>query len=226
MFEEMFDTYCGLKCSECGFKEKNNCGGCIASGGKPFHGKCEIANCAISRNKRFCGECESFPCEILKEYSFDKEHGDNGARIEYCKTLKAEMVKKAKEGINPIGICGLHCDFCLLGQWCGGCRSSYNYCSFKTSFEDNICPNVKCTEERNLNGCYECKELEECKIGYYSKENEYVAKAAALFIQKHGEESLSKALKQAVNAGEKYPKNFEKTGSIDGVIKLLEEYLN
>jgi hypothetical protein len=186
--------------------------------------KLQIAQ--FQKNKRFCGECEDFPCEILKEYSFDKEHGDNGARIEYCKVLKAEMVKKAREGVNPIGFCGLNCDYCLLAQWCGWCRSGYNYCSFKTSFEDNICPNVKCAEENNLNGCYECKKLEDCKIGYYSKENEFIAKATALFIQKHGEECLSKALKKAVNAGNNYPKTFEKTGSVEGVIKLLEEYLN
>ena len=226
MFEELFDTYCGLKCSTCEIKERKNCGGCIATKGKPYHGNCEIANCAISKNRRWCGECGEIPCETLKKYSFDKEHGDNGARIEYCKTLKAEMVKKARIGINPIGICGHHCDYCFLGHWCGGCRSGYNGCSFATLFEDNICPNVKCVKENNLNSCYECKKLENCSTGYYGNENEYIAKATALFIKEYGEECYSRTLKKAIDAGENYPKTFDESGSINEALKLLRKYLN
>ena len=224
MFEDMFDTFCGLKCSACEFKEKYNCAGCIASGGKPFHGNCEVADCAISKNKRFCGECENFPCEILKKYSFDSEHGDNGARIEHCKSLKAEMVIIARDGLNPIGICGHHCDYCFLGQWCGSCRSGYNCCSFATLFKDGICPNVKCAKENNLHGCYDCKNLEDCKIGYYGQDNEYIAKATALFIKKYGENCYSETLEQAIDAGENYPKTFDSTGSVNEALKLLEKY--
>jgi len=93
----LVDSYCGLKCFKCESREKNNCGGCVATGGKPFYGKCEIAECAISKHKRYCGECEIFPCEVLKKYSFDREHGDDGARIENCKRIKAELNKKAEE---------------------------------------------------------------------------------------------------------------------------------
>jgi hypothetical protein len=225
MFESMLDTFCGLRCSECEFKEKNNCRGCIASGGKPFHGKCEVADCAISKNRRFCGECESFPCDILKKYSFDKEYGDNGSRIEHCKALKTEMVKQARKGINPIGICGHHCDYCFLGQWCGGCRSGYNCCSFATIFEDKICPNAKCANEKNLTGCYECDNIDNCEIGYYGNKNEYVAKATALFIKKYGEANYSKTLKKAIDAGENYPKTFDGAGSVNGALQILEKYL-
>jgi hypothetical protein len=224
MFEEMFDSFCGLKCSECEFKEKNNCGGCIASGGKPFHGKCEVADCAISKNKRFCGECENFPCEILKKYSFDMEHGDNGARIEHCKALKTEMVRKAREGLFPIAVCGLHCDNCYYSQWCGGCRTEYNCCSFATICKNNICPNVKCAKENNLQGCYLCSDVNDCEIGFFSKEK--FAKASALFIKKHGEECYSKTLKRAIDAGgEDFIKAFfgNGAGSVDEEIKLLEK---
>ena len=100
MADVMFDAYCGLKCSECEYREKNNCGGCIATGGKPFYGQCELAKCAISRNVRFCGECDDFPCELLQKYSYDKDHGDNGARIEHCKVLKAE-IEKQRKNVNP-----------------------------------------------------------------------------------------------------------------------------
>ena len=225
MFEDMFDTFCGLKCSDCEFREKFNCKGCIASGGKPFHGKCEVADCAIAKNKRYCGECENFPCDILKKYSFDKENGDNGARIEHCKELKAEMVKKARQGINPVGICGHHCDYCFLGQWCGGCRSGYNCCSFATLFEDKICPNVKCVKEKKLVSCYECPIIEDCKIGYFGQKDEYIAKATALFVKKHGEKCYSKTLKQAIDSGENYPKTFDATGSVNGALELLEKYI-
>jgi len=224
MFEEMFDSFCGLKCSECGSRKKNNCGGCIASGGKPFHGKCEVADCAISKNKRFCGECEDFPCEILKKYSFDKEHGDNGARIKHCKELKTEMVRKAREGVNPIGFCGHHCDFCFLGQWCGGCRTGYNCCSFAMLFEDKICPNVKCAKENNLNGCYECGKLEDCEIGTYGNKKENAVKAKALFIKKHGENCYSITLKKMIDSGDDYRKLFDGAGSVNDALIFLQKY--
>ena len=96
MANVIIDAYCGLKCSECDYREANNCGGCIATLGKPFYGECSIAECAISKNIRFCGECAEFPCELLNQFSYDKEHGDNGARIEHCKFLKAEIDKEIK----------------------------------------------------------------------------------------------------------------------------------
>ena len=40
------DSYCGLSCAECTYRETKHCGGCIATGGKPFHGSCEVAACA------------------------------------------------------------------------------------------------------------------------------------------------------------------------------------
>lgn len=86
----MIDTYCGLVCEGCEFIESCGCGGCIATCGKPFHGECEVAKCALEKNVKFCGVCGEFPCDLLKSYSFDKEHGDNGERIENCKRLARE----------------------------------------------------------------------------------------------------------------------------------------
>ena len=48
---EGMDSYCGLCCETCEFRESMNCGGCIATGGKPFHGACEIAECAKKKGK-------------------------------------------------------------------------------------------------------------------------------------------------------------------------------
>lgn len=219
------DTYCGLNCEGCEFQQGHHCGGCIATEGKPFHGSCEVAECAIRRGKRFCGECEEFPCDILKRYSFDAEHGDNGERIENCKKIKAELVARARNGINPVGGCGHHCDYCFMAQWCGGCRSDYNCCSFAVLFEDKKCPNVKCAEEKNLEGCFACPDLLSCKQGYYGVEKEYIAKAAALFIQKYGQECYTETLKKAIGNGEEYAQSFDEQGSVEGALKLLEKYL-
>ncbi|MGN0352579.1 MAG: DUF3795 domain-containing protein [Roseburia sp.] len=221
----IIETYCGLNCSECEFKESQNCGGCIATEGKPFYGFCEVAECAVKKGKRFCGECENFSCEILNRYSFDPEHGDNGERIENCKKIKAELVAKAREGINPVSVCGHHCDYCFMGQWCGGCRSDYNCCSYATLFEDKKCPNVKCAERKQLEGCFDCSELENCNHGFYGLENEYVAKATALFIRKYGQECYAKTLKKAIDSGEQYAQSFNELGSVEGAYKLLEKYL-
>jgi hypothetical protein len=82
-------AYCGLDCKNCEYKEKYNCKGCIKGNGKPFHGECKLAACAIEHNVKHCGLCPSFPCDLLKEFSYDKEHGENGGRI---RTLE-ELVK-------------------------------------------------------------------------------------------------------------------------------------
>lgn len=83
----MIDTRCGLSCFSCEFKESENCGGCIETNGKPFHGECPVAICCQRKNLVHCGECPDFVCELLNQYSCDPEHGDNpaGARIEQCR---------------------------------------------------------------------------------------------------------------------------------------------
>jgi hypothetical protein len=74
-------AYCGLKCSECEYKEKLNCPGCQKCKGKPFWGSCKVATCCIDKIIQNCGECNEIPCALLKSFSFDKEQGDNGERI-------------------------------------------------------------------------------------------------------------------------------------------------
>lgn len=219
-----FDTYCGLSCRDCTYKDAFHCGGCIATAGRPFHGACEVAECAKRKKKRFCGECADFPCEILTRYAHDPEHGDHGARLERCQEIKTALVREARAGVNPVSYCGHHCDFCFLGQWCGGCRSDYNCCSFATLFEDGVCPNVACVKAKNLAGCFACDDLRACQIGYYGQPNEYIAKATALFVQKHGEAAYTEALQAALAAGQQYPKSFDETGSVESALALLERY--
>ncbi|HEX2954384.1 MAG TPA: hypothetical protein VHR47_10425, partial [Bacillota bacterium] len=94
-------------------------------------------------------------------------------------------------------------------------------CSFATISEDKICPNVKCAKDKGLNGCYECNELTDCVKGFYSRSNEYLAKAAALFIKKHGEDYYTNALSKAIADGVK----FDESGSVEQALNILEKYI-
>ena len=89
----MIDSVCGLHCTGCSYKETHHCMGCIETGGVPFHGVCPVAKCAIGKSISHCGECSVFPCDLLTSYSCDKEHGDNGERIEECRRWCLEADK-------------------------------------------------------------------------------------------------------------------------------------
>lgn len=227
------ESYCGIVCSECGYKDSCNCGTCIDTKGKPFHQEngttCPIAACAIERNVRFCGECGEIPCDLLNKFAFDKEQGDNGKRIEQCNLWKAQLVAEARKGIDPVSVCGHHCDYCFMGQWCGSCRSAYNCCSFATISEEGICPNVKCATEHGFDGCYDCPDLKDCRKGYYVKEyngeQEYTAKATAMFIHKYGKEEYTRTLQKAIAVGVAYAGDFDKTGSVEAALKEIESFL-
>jgi len=80
----MIETRCGLQCTGCEYIENLGCKGCIQSNGNPFHGTCAVAVCCQERGYVHCGDCKDLPCALLKQYSYDKEHGDNGKRIEQC----------------------------------------------------------------------------------------------------------------------------------------------
>lgn len=219
-----FDAYCGLCCRDCHHREADGCGGCIASGGQPFRGVCAVARCARSRDRRFCGECWDFPCELLKSCAYDPEHGDGGRRIENCRAVKTALVARSRAGTDPVGVCGHHCDHCFMGQWCGGCRSDYNCCSFATLFPEGVCPNVRCAGEKGLDGCWDCPELDGCERGFYGRDQEYAAKAAALFIRKYGKTAYGETLRRAIQKGLAYAKDLDDAGSVENALALLERF--
>ncbi len=84
---DMVDSRCGLHCTGCGYKKTCNCGGCIETEGRPFHGECPVAKCCQEKGFLHCGQCPDIPCDMLTDYSCDPEHGDtpHGARIEQCR---------------------------------------------------------------------------------------------------------------------------------------------
>nr|MCR5735281.1 DUF3795 domain-containing protein [Lachnospiraceae bacterium] len=145
--------------------------------------------------------------------------------IEAMRRIKNQLCKIARKGADPVAICGLSCNHCFLGAWCGGCRTEYNTCSFAIYSEGRICPNVKCCNEKNIDGCYECGELETCEKGFYVSSNDgaNAAKAQSLYIKKYGKKEF---LKVQTRLHEKY--EFEKVQEIIGqdykeALRILEE---
>ena len=217
-------SYCGLDCAECADRKTEQCAGCVAAGGRPFHGSCAVAQCAIGKKRGFCGECDAFPCDLLQSCSNGETRGDTpkGTRIERCAQIKKALLEEARRDVDPQGVCGHHCGHCFLGQWCGGCRSVYPNCSFATLFDDGRCPHVTCAAEKGLDGCYGCPELLSCTKGYYSAEDGYTAKGAALFIRRYGKESLAAVHTRLEAAGKDYAKE---SRGVESALELLEEYL-
>ena len=114
--------------------------------------------------------------------------------IEAMRRIKNRLCKTARKGVDPVAYCGLSCNHCFLGEWCGSCRTVYNTCSFAIYSPGGICPNVKCCKEKGIDGCYECDSLETCEKGFYVPSNDgaNAAKAHSLYIRKHGKKEFLK----------------------------------
>lgn len=177
-------------------------------------------------------------------FQMDKDMGGEDSRV-YRKSLavdgpdkdrrnenggkwKAEIVKEARKGVDMTAYCGFSCNHCFLGEWCGGCRSVFNCCSYGALFEKGKCPNVACCQEKGIDGCYECEELNGCSKGFYQPDNDgaNACKAQAMFIRKYGKEKFFLVHDKL---HEKY--DFKKTQEILGTsveegLKILESMLS
>jgi hypothetical protein len=91
-------------------------------------------------------------------------------------------------------------------------------------FEDKKCPNVKCCIEKGFDGCYECQDLSNCHFEFYESK-EQVAKATAIFIQKHGKNQYDISLTRAIRNGIKYPNQFNELEDVYKMVAFLEKYL-
>ena len=115
--------------------------------------------------------------------------------IEAMCRIKNKLCQTARKGVDTIAYCGLSCNHCFLAEWCGSCRTRYNTCSFATCSPGGVCQNTACCREKGLDGCYECEELDSCRMGFYSLDKEVNAiKAMAKFIRKYGKKELCSAL--------------------------------
>ena len=145
--------------------------------------------------------------------------------IEAMQRIKNRLCKLARKSVDPIAYCGFSCNHCFLSAWCGSCRTVYNTCSFATLSPDGKCPNAVCCQEKGIDGCYECDQLETCGKGFYIPSNDgaNAARAQAMYIRKHGKKEF---LKVHDRLHEKY--DFAKTQEILGQdwhegLRILEE---
>ncbi|MDR0490882.1 MAG: DUF3795 domain-containing protein [Oscillospiraceae bacterium] len=74
---------CGVDCESCDYFK--SCGGCNATGGKPFYLKdfgmeiCPIYDCSVNKKGyKSCVECSKLPCKIFYDWKdprmSDEEH--------------------------------------------------------------------------------------------------------------------------------------------------------
>lgn len=125
---------------------------------------------------------------IYRKVLDDSEGPDTERRMLLGSRYKSKLITAAKKGTDPIAYCGLSCKHCFLSERCGGCKSYFSCCSFGTMFEKEKCPNAKCAEDKGIAGCYECSEIEKCRVGFYDEDSEGAdaGKAMAMFIARHG----------------------------------------
>lgn len=161
-----------------------------------------------------------------------KLSADDGTKEER-KTLgavaKSKIIETAKAScLDMTAPCGFSCNHCFLGQWCGGCRSSFCICSYATVCAHGNCTNFICSRDKNLDGCWECTEIETCKKGFYGLEakDANVCKSNALFIKKHGKELHQKALTNLHKFHTLDEMQEVLPGDIKENIKFLEGYMN
>lgn len=87
----MIESRCGILCNECEYREPMNCKGCVSIQ-KPFWGEaCPLKSCCEANKHEHCGQCGDFPCNMLTQFSYDKEQGDDGKRIEQCRQWSLRM---------------------------------------------------------------------------------------------------------------------------------------
>lgn len=176
---------------------------------------------------QFCKDIEGETSRVYRK-ALQTEETEKESRMKEGSCRKAEIVAAARKNTDMTAVCGFSCDHCFLGQWCGGCRSVFCCCSYGTLYPGGKCPNVACCQEKGLEGCYACDQLEECTTGFYTPENDGAAacKAQALFIRKYGKTDHFQVLDRL---HQKY--DFRKTQEILGQsveegLRLLEECRN
>ena len=144
--------------------------------------------------------------------------------VEAMLRIKNKLCQQAKKGVDQIAYCGLSCNHCFLSEYCGSCRTIYNTCSYATSSPDGVCPNTACCKEKDIDGCYECDELYDCKKGFYALGKETNAiRVMALFIKKYGKKELLKVL-DTLHKKKDFQKIQEVLGDeIEDGLRILEE---
>lgn len=94
-----------------------------------------------------------------------------------------------------IARCGLACCLCSENHSCAGCNSGE--CHGK-----EFCENRRCSIEKGLSHCYDCRE--DCRKGLLGKIKPY---AFTVFVKRYGEEYLLECLEENERKGIVYHRN-------------------
>lgn len=121
---------------------------------------------------------------------------------------------------NSIGFCGLVCKLCHLADKCDGCKSDHNCCGRHLS--ESGCYQYNCCVEKNLNGCWECKDFP-CGKDMFSDSHDIRLRAFVRCAKEEGIEKLAEyiIINQQNGILYGYNKDYDNLGSEDIVLKLL-----
>lgn len=122
---------------------------------------------------------------------------------------------------KKIGYCGNHCEYCFFTE-CDECKSKNPSCSYANLFADKKCPNTVCCEQKNIDGCWQCDKVKDCKKGFFSS-GENDAKAYALYIKKYGTEKDTNAILALIDKGYDYPKEFKDINDVEEILKIFQD---
>ena len=114
-----------------------------------------------------------------------------------------------------IARCGLACCLCSENTKCNGCNSGE--CP-----DNDWCENKKCSQEKGIAHCYECKE--ECKKGLLSKIKPYTF---SMFAKRYGEEHLLEKKKKNEQRGVVYHRegingDYDYFDDVDQLISFIQ----
>jgi len=126
----------------------------------------------------------------------------------------------SSEVSNSIGFCGLACNLCHLADKCDGCKSDHNCCGRHLS--ESGCYQYNCCVEKNLNGCWECKDFP-CGKDMFSDNHDIRLRAFVRCAKEEGIEKLAEyiMINQQNGILYGYNKDYDNLGSEDIVLKLL-----
>ena len=115
-----------------------------------------------------------------------------------------------------IARCGLACCLCSENDHCNGCHS--DECSDK-----EWCENRKCSLEKNISYCFECRETD-CRKGLLSKTKAY---GFTEFIRRYGMEHLLDCLEKNEKNEVIYHRSgitgdYDKFDDIEELIRFIE----
>lgn len=135
----------------------------------------------------------------------------------YKYKILSNNLKEVSNLKRELGIarCGLACCLCGQNDSCVGCKE--DDCKDK-----EWCENRKCSMEKEIDGCYNCKE--DCKKGLLGKIKPY---GFTLFAKRYGVEHLLDCLERNENSGVVYHKegitgDYDDFGNVEELINFIE----